>query len=536
MAILFDDKKKKPIDLSTGMSAATIQPQGTTPQQTPQSGSFQNINKFIEQNKQGANRVAGELSSEAAKKTQSVREGIESNKQAYNQKVSGAQAAETGGEDFIKSAIENARQGTETQGDSLSRFQNLRTANLGDVDYDAQGLGDLAQKEKGALDYGQGLMTEPGRFSALQQLINRPSYTSGQQRLDQLLLQTTPGAKETLYSGAKGAIKDFGGLTQQALGQESAESQRLKDRIASLQQYSDTALKGALGSETEELGASAGTKRTDLQNQLGQYRDQLGEAINSGDTAKMREIIKSATGQDVSPEEFANLDKMANKDVLSNQFYEGMTPEQQQILRTYGASDQAGGGHTTDQVLNKYLESIRSTMNPEAFLAQKNYSDVDLGSAADQAQAKALGGLSGTDLLSQYGSLNQLVNREAVNPTAANYQKDALTAVQPGIQSAYDILQKNISKSREGAVQESLINKVQKDFYNANLTDIGKAISTQNPGIIADQLVQKYPGLSRGYAEAAANNIIQSARSVDPSLLSKYGISGRDAVGNFIRK
>jgi hypothetical protein len=105
--------------------------------------------------------------------------------------------------------------------DEYTNWFNQNNAQLADQDFDAfgkirQGLTDAPKIENmtdlnmGAqkvADLAQAAGTEQGRFGLLNQFFGKPTYNTGQQRLDQLLLQGNPAASKELSQKTSGINK-----------------------------------------------------------------------------------------------------------------------------------------------------------------------------------------------------------------------------------------------------------------------------------------------------------------------------------------
>lgn len=147
---------------------------------------------------------------------------------------------------------------------------------------DIQGLGQQFQQQKSGLQSQLGTLqnqaqmanTEQGRFQLLSNAFNQPNYTRGQQRLDQLFLQTQPNASRNLATNLNGmqsqAAQGLTGLDAQTQAKLSALQGLGSQRSQEIQGM----LKGGLSSDLEgdindrgldDIASSSQTRFADAQ-------------------------------------------------------------------------------------------------------------------------------------------------------------------------------------------------------------------------------------------------------------------------------
>lgn len=203
-------------------STPSAQPQGTS------SGRYTNISNYLRAN-QGYNQagggLAGKIGSNIGQEQQKTAQAIQQSQNQFNQ------TAQQGRNQFNQGLYNQAVGNASTFVNDpklMGQFQQMREGN-----YSGPTALTNQQALQGQVGNIQDLTnqtgSESGRFNLLRQMFNNPSYTGGQQRLDQLLLQGNQGQ----------------------LGQLSS-TRRLSNQAAqNLNQASQTAQNQAQGYQTE---------------------------------------------------------------------------------------------------------------------------------------------------------------------------------------------------------------------------------------------------------------------------------------------
>lgn len=259
------------------MSGAAPTSSGNAPTNTRQpqgSGRFSNLQKYI-----GANKsfdTGSHISDKSNQQLSNIRQGIESQRnqvlgpngiaQNIQQKVG------TQGEQLQNQAFQDPNAVVNNQ-DQLNEFQKLR---IGGYSGDVQNLAANANQYNGDVNnlqqQAQNAGTEAGRFNLLQQRFANPGYSRGQQRLDQLLLQSTPGSAQSLRSALSSNAQNANSA-QMGLQTDIGNTQSTLSKIIGDRQ---TAINNMLkyGSDTGETPESDLNQRgysdieADLQNRM----------------------------------------------------------------------------------------------------------------------------------------------------------------------------------------------------------------------------------------------------------------------------
>ena len=173
----------------------------------------------------------------------------------------------------------------QTAEERLKAFQDFQVGKTRDIDFEdrfdrQQDIENLKRRT----DLTQ---TEEGRFQLLRDVFKRPDYSTGQQRLDQLLLQASPEQRELLNQ-----YKDVTNPLQEQLS--GIESQ-LQTDVTGLQQQAQ----GLAGNISEGLTGATNTFRQMLDTKVGQEREDAIQRFNQN-----LEMIKN---NQVTPELLTNL-------------------------------------------------------------------------------------------------------------------------------------------------------------------------------------------------------------------------------------
>lgn len=334
-----------------------LQPQ--QPMAKPRTSGFTNIQNVLNANK--GNKLGQTIGSGVQNITNKVQGQTQNAQQQYNTGIGQAQAdinkgnqvkttlggTDNAGLDFSKPDQASQAIGTVGSDEYAKSLANLRAGYKGPT-----GLQNQEQLQNQAQDLqqtGQSLQTAGGKQAALQRFVNSgPGYTSGQQRLDTLLLgqgnqnnQALNQARRSAQTTAMDTGQAINTATQQGqqvgqqytnVGQDvgkqltSAEEnfrKALNDRVSTQQQAAvdrDTALKNRLkmGSLTQEDADFLSNQVFNGEQNIGNLTgDQLGALFNT-DINKYN-VNNVSTDKDVmSRNALAKLAGIANPQDLQN--------------------------------------------------------------------------------------------------------------------------------------------------------------------------------------------------------------------------
>lgn len=354
-----------------GTESAVIQqgPQAPTSDTQKGSGQFTNLQSYLEQNAgshQGedlAGKVGGVVNQAQQAQTQadqSFRGDVDKSTVNYNQDL----------ENQIKDNPVSVAQNK----DLADQFSNEINANYGGPkDFTSSSYyGDLYGKVDEANQQSKASETEPGRFSLLQNYYNRPDYTQGQQKLDQLLVQNDPNSKAAFdnvraqntqqqqgFSDLQNSLNQYakqGAQTTQNTNQKANDqiNQQLYDTQNQIKDYAAPAYQQQLEGMQK---LSGGLNNRDLS---GINPDQLqAMGLNSGQSVYGADFSKYFTPDTVSgmanyvkPEDYAKYAALSQLSGNPNDFL----PDQSQVGTEIGKP-----GYSFDQGgFNDYIQSQKT--------------------------------------------------------------------------------------------------------------------------------------------------------------------------------
>lgn len=303
MAILRDqeDSQQKSqqgnADLGTPVGGSRVSSFSSGTQAPAQSsGRFTNLKKYVDANKgsgsQLGERITGGLEKETAKATDtSQADRIAKNVQAEKDRL--AQ-----GDVFNQRIKNDEARAIASDTEQKSQFQSLlnKQNNLSNLTTQQQ---QAEMQQLAAMQGIQGkvgnLGSESGRFQLLQNTIKNPNYTTGQQRLDQLMLQadnpsSLVSAQRNLgqqIKGAAGTLNDMYRANEAGIAQAGTEA----DRVAKLLSGTLTSTTGDLVQKQQDLAQKLNTQNTEQNAAL--ERILSGQAL-AGDSEKVSEILGQA--------------------------------------------------------------------------------------------------------------------------------------------------------------------------------------------------------------------------------------------------
>ncbi len=405
------------------------------------SGSFTNINKYINANKdidadQGG--MAGKVSNNISQQAQQQSQNLQGAQNAFNQQAQqnvstynnmGAvnqAAADPYG--FMQSnpqgmqqvqAAENAEYKGPSGFESLSGSQNLN--NLQTQNSNLQNLAKQTQ-------------SQAGQFNLLKQMFGTPSYTRGQQGLDQAIMNNTAGAQDQFAKARQSASQAGAGL--------NASEQQAQNQA---QQY---------GQQAQQIGENA---RGTLNNAVGNVNTQLSGKLNdftkqggTQETLIANAQKQLASGQ-ISPEVYAALggDKSG---IAAGQYLYGLDPTS---FITKGAAPTVNQLAST-QDYNK-LNALNQLLGTNANVDNQSF----LGQFSDPGKA----GTAGTGV-----NFNQTGFQNALKDAQGNYN-NTIGQENTGYGNQY-----NTINSQLGEVQHNYTNYGGDPVY-------GQAILKQSIGL-----------------------------------------------------
>lgn len=239
----------------TSSSTAPIGPSGSvapsgTPANQQGTGGAVNIQKYVDANSGAGNQLAGGIEKQVGNQANKVNNEVTAGTNAFNNAVQPIQSSFNAAPGVANNVFTNANDYTNSTGQlnptsALSASQQNTLAQFGqlrDQGYNPQiqAAGTTAQT-----NYNQALNdqksiqpglanTEQGRFQLLQNAFGSPNYNRGDQRLDQLFLQTQPGVTQGLTQNLSNAANSVGKNVQNFGTTTSGGIKNLLDQSGSI--------------------------------------------------------------------------------------------------------------------------------------------------------------------------------------------------------------------------------------------------------------------------------------------------------------
>lgn len=440
-----------------------------SPPRTPIAGA-PNIQQYLNANQGAGQQLAGSIQGNV----QNQANQLQQNTNTYNQSLQSQyydplqnQIGGQGAQQAISTAFQNPQglldaynaQQAQTSGQTLNsdqqnalqnynqyqQFQNLNNGsgyNQAISSYGTAGQ-QAGQQLQGQLSNLQQTAnqanTEMGRTGLLQQSVGNANYNPGQQTLDSLLLQASPGVTNQLQ-------QNLGGIVNQANQGVTGFGNDIQSKMKALQGLATQTQQGIQSQFGGELGNIAG-------NVANEYN-----TAKSGQTPAYQDATKAFTSNTFTPEQLKQFG------LSSGQRTWGMTPEQ--IMNAAGlgpsalnAADKGGNAQVATpeefaryNALNQLAGSNPGTTLQNSIFGSAtqagtynplNFNNQSLTNAINQRQQAVLGGdftnaISGTQTalrnLSHGGYTNGMANDFAGSLGQAKTPQQAQQMVQQYIQ------------------------------------------------------------------------------------------------------
>lgn len=300
------------------------------------SGSFTNLNQYLEANKENAGQMGTKIASDITGQGQATRTGIQDTSTEFNQLADqGTLAGLDKAPEEARNIVQQARTGAKNaqiDQNQMSRFGEIANAQYkGPQDLTGTTkYANTAQQYKKAQQAAKNASSDEGRFSLLKDAYARPTYSQGQQNLDNLLLTGNQGAKANIQAAATG-LNDLSGLWS---GAQSNAAQLAAQRQAATNAAREGSRANALEARTgrnTEVQSDLASQQAKWADEYNQYKELLG-AYGGGDLNLTREqadrlaLGGSGTGlynmlNGIQPESYLDLKAFdANKVVSQDQF------------------------------------------------------------------------------------------------------------------------------------------------------------------------------------------------------------------------
>lgn len=272
-----DEKEQAgPQQVTSGQTAVVGQEGASASSPTgTKSGRFTNISNYLKAN-QGYNAqgggLAGKIAGNIQNKGQEVKQQVGQAKSEFD---ASAQKNRTQfDENTVNSALKDPSSFVQN-GQNVDKFQQQLNAKY-QGPTDLQNVDSLQNKAQNLQNLTKQTVSEGGRFDLLKQMFNKPTYTGGQQRLDNLLLQGNQNQLKNLTGtrriGGEVATQ-FGGAREDAI----SKAQAFKDEAAATAQQTQE----RLSTENQTRQAALEQQRLDQEASRKTLLDRLGMGLKN---------------------------------------------------------------------------------------------------------------------------------------------------------------------------------------------------------------------------------------------------------------
>lgn len=330
---------------STVLNGTSAAPKG--PQE---SGSFTNLNKYLEANKDNAAGMGAKIAHDVNQQGVVATEGIDQTLKDFNQQsdqgtIKNLDTAAQDADRVVNKARTSSYDNQVNDAD-YSRFSEVSNARYnGPQDFtSSQYHQDTQQKVNKANESKAAVHTDEGRFNLLQNAYARPTYSQGQKNLDNLLITGNQQAKEAIQTAGKGlegiqkkyddAFKASNNLAKQRTADSDLVRMQAQQGLAS----NRTARQGEVDQRLNDVNSQWGNEFNRLTGMLGGYKGgdlELSQAdVNKlGLNGNGQGIYNTLNG--IDPRSYMDLKAFdANKVVDKNEF--GQLAALDKLAQTYG--------------------------------------------------------------------------------------------------------------------------------------------------------------------------------------------------------
>lgn len=245
-------------------------PLGVQPQQKKGSG-FVNLNKILQANV--GNKLGQTVAQGIGQGVGQVQQGIGQLKNEFQQESEKQNLASVGNKQAVSDALKNISAGQTDVSDELAnQFGTFRAGQYaGPKDLDQNKFAQVGSRASEVQDFGTALASGGDKTRVLQAFAGQGPYTSGQTRLDSLLLGQGPQAKQQLAE----ARQQTRGLTQQVGKEQDAARQVAQLRTGEAQQFGQEVQKQLAAPQTEiqtAIDQLVSQKQGDLAKEVERYQ------------------------------------------------------------------------------------------------------------------------------------------------------------------------------------------------------------------------------------------------------------------------
>lgn len=246
------------------------------------SGAFTNLQSYLSANQEQGGKLAEGIVQRVDEKAGQARAGLQQAQSTFQQKLN--EGSTTNNQSLIDELKEDPTKVASDQA-KYEQFLKQRDAEfkgptgLQDVD----GYNDIQSQFNRVNTEVERTKSEEGRFGLVQDVYGKPTYVKGQQRLDQLLLQNDPTARDkfsSTQSRYQGILDEIGSATEgsrAAAQAREAETLSARELARNTVSQEDQALQARIAQQVEE----ANKRRTE---QYGAIQEDVADDLLTQET------------------------------------------------------------------------------------------------------------------------------------------------------------------------------------------------------------------------------------------------------------
>lgn len=314
-----DDKNKQissaaPTMTNSGQTSGTFASQNASQagtQAPSSSGRFSNISNYLKANK-NPQSLGQTISSNIQGQGQKVQSNLQSQQQDFQKNAEANRNVFN--QNLVSGALNNAAQFVQDP-NQLSAFEKQRTGQYSGP----KNLSDeaaLNAQAANAQRMGQQTGNESGQFGLLRQMFGRPSYSQGQQKLDQLFVQSGP---KDQFSQARRAVNQAGQQVQQGEQQAGLLGKTYGQEAQETNKQTIDALTGKTQEEYKTLDQRVAEEKAKKDALVAQLQGQLGSGSISQDYAKKFGLGAGTQLYNLNLNDYLNVDPTeANRSTIAS--------------------------------------------------------------------------------------------------------------------------------------------------------------------------------------------------------------------------
>lgn len=341
-----------PIDVSGGAGGSAV---GTgsntggsqTPTASPKassSGQFVNLGRYLQANQGAGQQIGKSLTGNIGKQTNQFGANIDADAQGVQSQLDAEKQRLSQASGFQQQVGQDASQ-LANDPTKLAQWNQMYAGQTA-----APALQNQAQQnfdtEQSALNNIQGMSnltgSEAGRFQLLRQSLGRPTYSRGQQNLDQLLLQSE-GKGGVLGQFQKDINQNVQGAQDKFTNNQQNLTQGIGD-VNTLGSQAQQSLQGALGTLANGGSGAFGAVNSAIQSKLGQTQGQA--------DADYQGLISRLNNKQLTTQDLSYLNRSLGTPLNQETQIIGATPAD--IAKSYSEAQYGLGNVMTPQQLQQY--------------------------------------------------------------------------------------------------------------------------------------------------------------------------------------